>query len=184
MAPGCFSAGVLIAAAGWAFHQFLSVSRRHLAALHSVLSPRDRIGSSLCENSARYKRTLNFEACGRAESKKSENPSSGGHYDQIKSSFRTAWTHLGSRWGIAAVERSLICAGGAKSNRRLLPPSTTLPMQCFYALILRRSNSWLGKGNLRVSLGPGWKRPKLPELRAGLDRLYFCTHAAWRPLCF
>src|ERR1700730_10769374 len=70
MAPGCFSAGVLIAAAGWAFHQFLSVSRRHLAALHSVLSPRDRIGSSLCENSARYKRTLNFEACGRAESKK------------------------------------------------------------------------------------------------------------------
>jgi hypothetical protein len=27
-------------------------------------------GSRLCENSARYKRTLNFEACGRTESKK------------------------------------------------------------------------------------------------------------------
>jgi hypothetical protein len=29
-------------------------------------------GSSLCENSTRYKRTLNFEACGRAQSKKTQ----------------------------------------------------------------------------------------------------------------
>jgi hypothetical protein len=29
-------------------------------------------GPSLCENSTRYKRTLNFEACGRAQSKKTQ----------------------------------------------------------------------------------------------------------------
>jgi hypothetical protein len=36
------------------------------------MMPRGRIGSSLCENSTRYKRTLNFEACGRAQSKKTQ----------------------------------------------------------------------------------------------------------------
>jgi hypothetical protein len=41
-------------------------------------------GPSLCENSTRYKRTLNFEACGRAQSKKRKNSSSARHYDQIR----------------------------------------------------------------------------------------------------
>jgi hypothetical protein len=44
---------------------------------------------SLCENSTRYKRTLNFEACGRAQSKKRKNSSSARHYDQIRFRFRT-----------------------------------------------------------------------------------------------
>jgi hypothetical protein len=44
------------------------------ASILGILQPLSRpevcSGSSLCENSARYKRTLNFEACGRAESRK------------------------------------------------------------------------------------------------------------------
>jgi hypothetical protein len=51
---------------------------------------------SLCENSTRYKRAPNFEACGRAQSKKSKNSSSARHYDQIRFRFRTAWARIGS----------------------------------------------------------------------------------------
>src|SRR5450755_4096717 len=46
-------------------------SRTNRSCLGLLRRTRDvRIGSSLCENSTRYKRTLNFEACGHAQSKK------------------------------------------------------------------------------------------------------------------
>ena len=53
-------------------------------------------GSRLCENSARYNRTRNFEACGHAQGKKRRNSSSARRYDQIRFRFHTAWVRSGS----------------------------------------------------------------------------------------
>jgi hypothetical protein len=57
--------------------------------------------------------------------KKRENPSSGGHYDQIKSSFRTAWV-TGGRQTMSAATAAFL-GSGRRVRATVVPPSTVNP---------------------------------------------------------
>jgi hypothetical protein len=64
-----------------------------------LIAPYASYWPRLCEKSARYICTLNFEGCGHAESKKALKFV----LRQIRSSFRTAWAHSDGKDGLAPV---------------------------------------------------------------------------------
>jgi hypothetical protein len=84
-------------------------------------TPRVRSGSRLCENSARYNRTQNFEACGHAQSKKMQKFVS-------RSALRPNQISFSHSLGQKETKKHVRCHGSFRRKRpwRLAGPPMTL----------------------------------------------------------
>jgi nucleoside-diphosphate-sugar epimerase len=81
---------------------------------HLVAHALGSYGPSLCENSTRYKRTLNFEACGRAQSK----PGADGWKRILRGAdviYHLAWSTVPSEASRAPIEDARVNIVGSLS---------------------------------------------------------------------